>query len=692
MSAFTSSSYIVTRLAAVISVLALAACETTTNDESNTAIKLSTAPQVRFASPPELNMPTEDLTCTARTISPAGQPLHEPQVISPNPRTNTLETALVIREKERCVPTWSGTNWQWSALNLRTYGFPIDHDLPINPADPDDPNIAWSAPGPTLVLHPGSAEGVQDGSRFRMTLHNYMDPDVDHDACDKPHTGDPTGNPSYTFPNCFHGNNVTNFHFHGFHISPQAHQDNVLLSLYPYGTSDTGHAAHGRGDSVIGSYDYDVPPLPWNQAPGTHWYHAHKHGATALQVLNGLVGTFEVRGDFDQQLSNIYGEKGQELKERLMVVQQLDEALPGIAHQGTRPKLALVNGQARPVVTMRPEEVQRWRFVGATMQLAGALEIGFEEEANGDDPDPEIRQIAMDGVQFHPTNYCNQPILVPPAQGATPDGCVSDALAHFANFELHPGNRIDILIKAPKKPGTYHMTQDLLGELPEDMVDEEDARADIVAALTDTSDPALLTLVVLDTASANMKFPTEDEFPKLPGYLDDLTVSTDPNFVNYQMKNRANFDAVEFAINDKQYDPMCIDEQFTLGKPEHWRVTNDSDRIEHPFHIHTNPFQLVSSYDGTTQTTTTYDPPYVWMDTVALPKGTTGDLGYASIYYEAVDFTGEFVNHCHILGHEDRGMMQNVSAVCPNGNWGNPVAGGDECVNANIVPPMMCKP
>ncbi len=238
-------------------------------------------PMARFESPPQLNVlqaPGEE--CSGQAD---GRDLQQPQEFSPDEATGVLATELVVRIRERCVPVWTNEGgWEWQIKNLRTYGFPIDHSAAIDPSDPDDPNIAWSAPGPTFVLNAGSAPDALDGSRFMMALHNYMP------TQDSYHEGDP----SYEFPNCFHGDNVTNFHFHGFHVSPQEHQDYVLLSLLPDGAVDYGMTAHARGVTAIGSYEYDVAPLPWNQAPGTHWYHAHKHGATALQVLNGLVGTF----------------------------------------------------------------------------------------------------------------------------------------------------------------------------------------------------------------------------------------------------------------------------------------------------------------------------------------------------------------------------------------------------------------
>ena len=64
-----------------------------------------------------------------------------------------------------------------------------------------------------------------------------------------------------------------------------------------------------------------------------------------------------------------------------------------------------------------------------------------------------------------------------------------------------------------------------------------------------------------------------------------------------------------------------------------------------------------------------------------------GSLGYVRIRQLPIDFTGEFVLHCHILGHEDRGMMQNVQVVCPQGPYnGKPRSGGAECMPDNFIP------
>jgi hypothetical protein len=70
------------------------------------------------------------------------------------------------------------------------------------------------------------------------------------------------------------------------------------------------------------------------------------------------------------------------------------------------------------------------------------------------------------------------------------------------------------------------------------------------------------------------------------------------------------------------------------------------------------------------------------------PLDGTEPWGHAKFLYVAKEFTGLFVNHCHILGHEDRGMMQNTQSACADGNWGvtGPVAVGAKCDDQGFCP------
>jgi len=591
--------------------------------------------------------------------------LVEPTLILPG-TDGVLETQLVVGMRDRCVPVYDGTNnvWTKQVLSLRTYGFPTDPAVPITAemvqTNPDDPAITWTAPGPTFRLEKATAAGENDGTNFKMTLFNILEPQDDPHGCDTLNDGStPT-----TSPNCFHGNNSTNFHFHGFHVSPQPHQDFIGLELLPFGAAALAHSIHGeRGVVEIGEYSFDVDRLRYTQAEGTHWYHAHKHGSTALQVLNGLVGTFKIHGAFDTELEALFSDQPDGLTDRLLVVQQLEERLPGVENPSPKATKELINGQGNPIVKMKPGEIQRWRFVGATMQASAQLEIGF----TGAEP-PEIRQIAMDGVQFAPYNYECQTIFNGP--DCTPDD--PGAL----NFNLDPGNRIDILIKAPTTPGRYTMEYKTTAVIAEILLTDLEERGQV-------TNPPLLTLEVTNDAPLYTSFPTVDEFPKMPtnpAYLADIPTPAIDRTVGYEMANQGQISAVDFSINGTKYNPDCVNETITLEKAEAWTLTNNSG-IAHPFHIHTNPFQLIS-----TSTVGSYNPPYVWKDVIAIPTGTPTDLGNAVIYYKAEEFTGEFVNHCHILGHEDRGMMHGVQTVCANGMYGMPTSNlSSECVDGNYI-------
>jgi suppressor of ftsI len=109
-----------------------------------------------------------------------------------------------------------------------------------------------------------------------------------------------------------------------------------------------------------------------------------------------------------------------------------------------------------------------------------------------------------------------------------------------------------------------------------------------------------------------------------------------------------------FFIDGRQFDPDRVDQRVKLGAVEEWTIRNIS-RERHPFHIHVNDFQVISvngrPYDARSLA-----------DTFPLPVG-----GEVVIRMHFTDFTGEYVYHCHILAHEDRGMMGTVKVEGPTG-------------------------
>jgi FtsP/CotA-like multicopper oxidase with cupredoxin domain len=100
----------------------------------------------------------------------------------------------------------------------------------------------------------------------------------------------------------------------------------------------------------------------------------------------------------------------------------------------------------------------------------------------------------------------------------------------------------------------------------------------------------------------------------------------------------------EFTIDGKSFDPVRVDQQVSLGSVEEWTIVNTSS-MDHPFHLHVWPMQVLRIGRETQHSA-------VWQDVVNVPAhGST----VVRIAFE--DFAGTSVYHCHILDHEDNGMM-----------------------------------
>ena len=213
----------------------------------------------------------------------------------------------------------------------------------------------------------------------------------------------------------------------------------------------------------------------------------------------------------------------------------------------------------------------------------------------------------------------------------------------------------------------------------------------------------LFTLLVEEDEEQVMSFPEGNDYPAMASFLADIPPVTDPSLMNdiyYQMVGQGSGNTTQFWINQAKYNPDCANETLTLDRPEQWTLWNNSFAVAHPFHIHQNPFQLLSMSDRTPNEFT-YP---VWRDTLPIPKARkalvdelepnsdpndeAAPWGHAKLRYVAKEFTGLFVNHCHILGHEDRGMMQNTQSACADGNWGTtaPVATGAQCDEQGFCP------
>ena len=131
-----------------------------------------------------------------------------------------------------------------------------------------------------------------------------------------------------------------------------------------------------------------------------------------------------------------------------------------------------------------------------------------------------------------------------------------------------------------------------------------------------------------------------------------------------------------FTINGKQYpDDQDQGKKFCLekDKSEFWKLASRASA--HPFHIHVNAFQVVNPGDSGTEIGD-------WHDTIIV-KETEYDandepLNPVIIKTRYDDFDGPFVLHCHILHHEDAGMMSLVEIT-------------DDGQNCNTTPPALAK-
>jgi FtsP/CotA-like multicopper oxidase with cupredoxin domain len=108
----------------------------------------------------------------------------------------------------------------------------------------------------------------------------------------------------------------------------------------------------------------------------------------------------------------------------------------------------------------------------------------------------------------------------------------------------------------------------------------------------------------------------------------------------------------KFQIDGRNFDMNRVDQRVRLGAVEEWTIVSLHIH-DHIFHIHTNPFQL-TKVNGEALA----EP--VWSDTVVLPRN--GSLTFRSRF---LDFTGRFMLHCHMMNHEELGMMQVVEVYEP---------------------------
>jgi len=509
-------------------------------------------------------------------------------------------------------------------------------------------------PGPILRTRPGDT--------LRVHLKNSL-PYYDSTGW----TGD---------HNVPHFLNTTNLHVHGLDVIPHLFQ--------PLGTSNP--LARMIAIEPGRNHDYTFQ-IPADHPPGLYWYHSHHHGSTAVQATSGMAGGIIIHGNIDE-VPEIKAARDiplvmqdialfqSETDDNLWLYEPKQNAIwqtfGGIVtiYDPTTGKnnpvklkagfstgdyplhYYLLNGEAffkethnpdpnKPTVpiptqlnpvarfTLAPGEVVRFRMLNATSD--NLMPIVVENHP--------VYLLALDGINFPTVRNIGIPV-----DPATPQ------------VLLAPANRAEFLIKANATPGIYRIKQ--LAQSQQFLESAEKIIAEI-----------------------EVKGPAKDM--RLPQSLPTQTryyPLIQPNEVKRvrTIEFSGNFPAVmnpyvggDFSINNALYEETAVPNIVTLGDVEEWQLqVGDSHHgggEGHPFHIHVNHFEVISI--STAGQPPVMFPPGTIQDTVWVPANSV-----VTMRTKFKQFVGKAVYHCHILPHEDTGMMANFLIVprhSARGAYGN---------------------
>jgi suppressor of ftsI len=387
---------------------------------------------------------------------------------------------------------------------------------------------------------------------------------------------------------------MTNLHFHGFTVSPDAPQDDILTML-----AKPGQTLH-----------YTVK-IPKDHPPGLYWYHTHPHGESHRQVLDGMSGAIVIEG-IESYFPALAG-----LPERILVVRgrsivndPLSDSLRqrvGLSSdvcggESEAPEeIFTTNGTVRPEIEIAPGERQFWRIVNASADRY--LDLQLEGQT--------FEIVAMDGMPIarHDPNHRTR---------------------NADHVLLPPAGRLEAIVTGPS------------GGTPRRLI----SRCVDTGPVGDPNPAMILADIVPRSApDSTRKLSKSDLIPEFKTLDLAEEEKTPPRFtVTFtQDQNGYYINGEKFALDAA---PMV---RAKIGTFQHWRIVNASAEL-HPMHIHQVHFLAYAENDKLVA-----DP--VWLDTVNVPFGGSVDV--------IMDFTdpvirGMSVFHCHLLNHEDKGMMAKV--------------------------------
>jgi FtsP/CotA-like multicopper oxidase with cupredoxin domain len=392
----------------------------------------------------------------------------------------------------------------------------------------------------------------------------------------------------------------TNIHFHGLNIPPVCHQDEILNT----DIENTDPAFQ---------YQFTVPK---NDPPGMYWYHPHLHGETTIQVNGGATGALIVDG-----MQNVKPQVAG-LPERVLIVrQQFTNPNSWIAgpYQLTLNYQPAASPLPSPIIQMQPGAREFWRVANTSSQAFLTLAVLF-----GDTQQP-LEIIALDGI--------------PVTTSST-----------VTSISLPPAGRAEFIMTGPAAGQAANFQQVGFDTGPIGNPNGNQVLAVIQATTSAIEPPALPAARPKDVAAVPQRF----------AGLIAQTPTAHRKIYFAEATNGSNGPTEFFITVDGQTpklfsmsDPPAI--TTTVGAVEDWNVENRTGET-HAFHIHQLHF-LFMAQNGVAQA----DPQL--RDTVIVPAWSgTGPYPSVSLRMDFRDpeIAGTFVFHCHVLDHEDAGMMQKI--------------------------------
>jgi len=431
---------------------------------------------------------------------------------------------------------------------------------------------------------------------------------------------------------------ATNIHFHGLTVPPVCHEDDVLkTSILP-------------GDPPF-EYRFRIPT---NEAPGLYWYHPHIHGFSEAAVLGGASGALIIEG-IERANPAVAG-----LPERVLIIRDQDlinPKAPPSKSEPVVPKLFIdhdgdsanngtgfglpakdlsVNFVPVPYpdypparIMMRPGERQLWRVLNASAITYLNLAVLFRGAPQ------QLGIVGIDGVPLH---YGGSP--APP-------------IVWVDHIGLPPAGRAEFIVDGPPLGVPALLVTRTVDTGPGGENDPNRTLASIIAR-SDASEPQS----VLPSHPKPLPPPTQ------PWLGDVQPVRVRKLYFSEKLQNPHDpTSAVEFYLTvdgqtPKPFDPNSPMPNIVVkqGEVEDWIIENRSPEL-HDFHIHQLHFELVA-WNGVP-----VHEPFL-RDTVNVPYYSSRMLTYPSVRLR-MDFrdpntVGTFLFHCHLLDHEDAGMMGTI--------------------------------